>query len=228
MTYLKIVNNDWLPIIRKYNDINYLKKLDKFIQTEYEKNIILPKRDEIFNALKLTPYKDVKVAIIGQDPYPDALKAMGLSFSVRPNVNVPDSLKNIFKERQNDLGIPITNNGDLTAWTKQGVLLLNTALTVNLSNKPRTVTKQWIPFTDSIIKALNDKAKTDPIVFILWGEPAKAKLPLIDTSNPNIYVIQSSHPSNYSAHISFWNSKPFSKTNNFLKSKNVKPIDWKN
>ena len=227
MTFLKTPNNDWLPIIKKYNDINYLKKLDKFIALEYKNNPILPKSNEIFNALKLTPYNNVKVVILGQDPYPDALKAMGLSFSVNPHTGIPGSLMNIFKERQSDLNIPITNNGDLTHWAKQGVLLLNTALTVNL-NKKDEVTRQWFPFTDNIIKALNEKAKTDPIVFILWGNNAKEKLKLIDTKNPNIYIIQSSHPSQRSAHISFFGSKPFSKANNFLKAKNVTPIDWTN
>lgn len=188
----------------------------------------MPAPDEVFNAFKFTPYDKVKVVILGQDPYPTPGNPMGLSFSVKPGVKVPASLRNIFKERQSDLGIAPSESGDLTAWAKQGVLLLNATLTV-YAGQPNSMSNiGWQQFTDEAIQTLNQRAKTQPIVYILWGRNARNKTRLIDTNNPNILIIESSHPSPLSARYSFFGSKPFSRTNNFLVAHGATPIDWQN
>ncbi len=189
---------------------------------EYEVKTIFPPKDYIFNALKLTSFKDTKVVIVGQDPYHGKGEAHGLSFSVQKGIKIPPSLQNIYKELENDLGIPPKDNGDLTGWAKQGVLLLNAVLTVEKDKAASHRNLGWEPLTDYIIKLLNKKG--EPVVFILWGNFAKEKAKLI--TNPNHYIITSPHPSPFSAYSGFFGSKPFSKTNNYLKTKNIKPIDW--
>ena len=230
MSFLHLPNNDWRKILPKYTNKQQMQQLDKIVAQKYQTEQVLPSQDLIFNALAKTPYSQVKVVILGQDPYPNANHACGLSFSSKSPNQVPLSLQNIFKERQNDLNIPFTQDttGDLTNWTKQGVLLLNTTLTVQANNSNSHQNIGWTHFTDAIIKSLNNKAKNEPIVFILWGRNAQAKKDLLDLNNPNLLIIESSHPSPYSASISFFGSKPFSKTNNFLQSHGKNPIDWSN
>ena len=183
---------------------------------------IYPEVQDIFNALKYTAYNDVKVVILGQDPYHGPNQAHGLSFSVKAGVSIPPSLLNIYKELNNDLGCYIPNNGYLKKWADQGVLLLNTVLTVRAGEANSHKNKGWEHFTNKIITLLNEK--TEPIVFILWGNNAQTKQSLI--TNPIHYIIKSVHPSPLSAYRGFFNSKPFSNTNNFLISKGKKPIDW--
>jgi uracil-DNA glycosylase len=192
------------------------------INNEYNTKIIYPPKEDIFAALKNTSYKDVKVVIVGQDPYHGEGEAMGLSFSVHDGIKLPPSLKNIYKELEDDLGIKPVASGDLTKWTKQGVLLLNATLTV-IKDTPNSHSKLgWDKFTDYVIKKIN--AKDEPVVFILWGNFARSKKVFI--TNPKHLVIESAHPSPFSARNGFFGSKPFSKTNNFLIKNNIKPIDW--
>ena len=218
-----MIGNDWdkeLSVIWKSPNFN---KLYNNILKMYDNETIYPPKDLIFNALKLTPYKDVKVVIVGQDPYHGEGEAHGLSFSVQKGIKIPPSLQNIYKELQSDLGIEKAVYGDLTKWAKEGVLLLNASLTV-LKDKPNSHANiGWQPLTDYIIKKLN--AKEEPIVFILWGKFAQSKKAFI--TNPKHLVIESSHPSPYSANYGFFGSKPFSRTNEFLKKNKIQPIDWK-
>ena len=217
-----MIGNDWdqkLDVI--WNSLGF-QKFYKMIMAEYDKKTIYPPKDYIFNALKLTSYKDTKVVIVGQDPYHGEHQAHGLSFSVQKGVKLPPSLQNIYKELESDLGIPPRTDGDLTGWAKQGVLMLNAVLTVEKDKAASHRNLGWEPMTDYIIKLLNKK--DEPIVFILWGNFAKEKAKLI--TNPNHYIIISPHPSPFSAYSGFFGSKPFSKTNDFLISKNMKPIDW--
>ena len=217
-----MIGNDWdqkLDVI--WNSPGF-QKFYKMIMAEYDKKTIYPPKDYIFNALKLTSYKDTKVVIVGQDPYHGEHQAHGLSFSVQKGVKLPPSLQNIYKELESDLGIPPRTDGDLTGWAKQGVLMLNAVLTVEKDKAASHRNLGWEPMTDYIIKLLNKK--NEPVVFILWGNFAKEKAKLI--TNPNHYIIISPHPSPFSAYSGFFGSKPFSKTNDFLISKNMKPIDW--
>ena len=217
-----MVGNDWdqkLDVI--WNSLGF-QKFYKMIMAEYDKKTIYPPKDYIFNALKLTSYKDTKVVIVGQDPYHGEHQAHGLSFSVQKGVKLPPSLQNIYKELESDLGIPPRTDGDLTGWAKQGVLMLNAVLTVEKDKAASHRNLGWEPMTDYIIKLLNKK--DEPIVFILWGNFAKEKAKLI--TNPKHYIIISPHPSPLSAYSGFFGSKPFSKTNNYLISKGLKPIDW--
>ena len=217
-----MIGNDWdqkLEII--WNSPGF-QKFYKMIMAEYDKKVIYPPKDYVFNALKLTSYKDTKVVIVGQDPYHGEHQAHGLSFSVQKGVKLPPSLQNIYKELESDLGIPPRNDGDLTGWAKQGVLMLNAVLTVEKDKAASHRNLGWEPLTDYIIKILNKKDK--PVVFILWGNFAKEKAKLI--TNPNHYIIISPHPSPFSAYSGFFGSKPFSKTNNYLISKGLAPIDW--
>lgn len=217
-----MIGNDWdqkLDVI--WNSPGF-QKFYKMIMAEYDKKTIYPPKDYIFNALKLTSYKDTKVVIVGQDPYHGEHQAHGLSFSVQKGVKLPPSLQNIYKELESDLGIPPRTDGDLTGWAKQGVLMLNAVLTVEKDKAASHRNLGWEPMTDYIIKLLNKK--DEPVVFILWGNFAKEKAKLI--TNPNHYIIISPHPSPFSAYSGFFGSKPFSKTNDFLISKNMKPIDW--
>lgn len=218
----KIFDNDWQDLLQEEFEKSYYQNLRKYLIKEYSTKIIYPDKYDIFNALKFTSYSDVKVVILGQDPYHGPNQAHGLSFSVKKGVKIPPSLINIYKELQDDLGCYIPNNGYLESWTKQGVLLLNTVLTVRAreANSHRNI--GWEIFTDKIISLLNDR--TDPIVFILWGNPSIAKTKLI--TNKQHFIVTSPHPSPLSAYRGFFGSKPFSKTNEFLKSINKEPINW--
>lgn len=217
-----MIGNDWDIIFNNIYKSNGFKKFWQIIDNEYKQKTIYPKKDYIFNALKLTPYKDVKVVIVGQDPYHGENEAHGLSFSVQKGIKVPPSLKNIYKEIYDDLNIVEPNCGDLTKWAKEGVLLLNSVLTVEKDKPASHKNIGWERLTDYIISKINEKE--EPVVFILWGNFAKQKENLI--TNPQHLIIKSAHPSPFSARYGFFGSKPFSKTNNFLKKNNLKEIDW--
>ena len=194
-----------------------------FIKNEYKSKTIYPKQSEVFNAFRYTDFDDVKVVILGQDPYHGPKQAEGLSFSVSNEVLKPPSLKNIFKELENDLGIKYPESNSLKPWAKEGVLLLNAVLTVEEHKPTSHKDKGWETFTDEIIRTINKKET--PVVFILWGAYARKKKELI--TNPIHLVIESAHPSPFSAYNGFFGSKPFSKTNKFLKQNNLKEIDWR-
>ena len=217
-----MIGNDWDEKLKVVWDSPGFKNFYKRIMHEYEMNEIYPPKDYIFNALKLTSYENTKVVIVGQDPYHGKGEAHGLSFSVQKGVRVPPSLQNIYKELNDDLKIPPKDNGDLTEWAKQGVLLLNAVLTVEKDKAASHRNLGWEPMTDYIIKLLNLKNK--PVVFILWGNFAKEKAKLI--TNHQHYIIMSPHPSPFSAYSGFFGSKPFSKTNEFLIKNGLVPIDW--
>ncbi len=217
-----IFKNDWNEILKDEFKKDYYLKLRQFLINEYKTKTIYPDMHDIFNALHYTPYGKVKVVILGQDPYHGPNQAHGLSFSVKPEVQTPPSLKNIFKELKDDLGCFIPNNGFLEKWAMQGILLLNTVLTVRAHQANSHKGIGWEIFTDKIIKSLNER--NEPIVFILWGSNAIKKQELI--TNPNHLIIKAPHPSPLSAHRGFFGSKPFSKVNKFLSSINEKPIDW--
>ena len=216
------LNNDWINILEDEFSKDYYLKLRRFLINEYKTQTIYPNMYDIFNALNYTSYKDAKIVILGQDPYHGPNQAHGLSFSVKPNVKIPPSLINIYKELHTDLGCYIPNNGYLKKWADQGILLLNTVLTVRAGQANSHRNKGWETFTDKIISLLNDRK--EPIVFILWGNNAISKQKLI--TNKQHYIIKSPHPSPLSASRGFLGSKPFSKTNNFLKSINEPTIDW--
>ena len=216
-----MINKKWDIVLKDELNKEYFKKLGIFVKNEYKNKICYPQYKDIFNALRYTDYDEVKVVILGQDPYHGVNEAHGLSFSVRDDVKRPPSLNNIFKELESDLGIVKTNN-DLTNWAKQGVLLLNSIMSVIKDTPLSHKEKGWEIFTDNIIKLLNERE--EPMVFILWGSYARSKKKLI--TNKNHYIVESVHPSPLSAYNGFFGSKPFSKTNNFLKSKNITPIDW--
>lgn len=219
---MQIFKNDWNDLLSDEFQKDYYLQLRQFLIQEYRTKHIYPDMYSIFNALHYTAYKDVKVVILGQDPYHGPKQAHGLSFSVQPGVEPPPSLQNIYKELQADLGCYIPNNGYLRKWADQGVLLLNTVLTV-IAGQANSHRKQgWEQFTDRIITLLNERE--DPVVFILWGAPAQTKRALI--TNPRHHIIASPHPSPLSAHRGFFNSKPFSRTNTFLKEIGKEPIDW--
>lgn len=216
-----IINKNWDIILEDEMKKEYFKNLGVFVKNEYRTKTCYPQYKDIFNALRYTDYDEVKVVILGQDPYHGENEAHGLSFSVLDGVKRPPSLNNIFKELYDDLGVKRTTN-DLTSWATQGVLLLNSIMSVvkdtPLSHKGRG----WEIFTDDIIRYLNEREK--PIVFILWGSYARSKKELI--TNKNHYIIESAHPSPLSANRGFFGSKPFSKTNNFLVKNGMEPINW--
>ena len=216
-----MINKKWDEILKDEFKKPYFKELGVFIKNEYNHKIIYPEYQNIFNALRYTDYDEVKVVILGQDPYHGEREAHGLSFSVEAEVRRPPSLENIFKELYNDLGIRRTNN-NLTDWAKQGVFLLNSIMTVVKDTPLSHKGKGWETFTDNLIRYLNEREK--PIVFIFWGSYARSKKELI--TNPNQYIIESPHPSPLSASRGFFGSKPFSKANNFLVSHGIKPINW--
>ena len=218
-----MIGNDWDEKLKNIWDSLEFNEFYKKVMHEYELKEIYPPKDYIFNALKLTSYKDTKVVIVGQDPYHGEGEAHGLSFSVQKGVKIPPSLKNIYKELYSDLGIVPEDNGDLSNWAKQGVLLLNSVLTVEKDKAASHRNIGWDVLTDYIIKMLN--LKEEPIVFILWGNFAKKKAKLI--TNEKHLIITSAHPSPLSASRGFFGSKPFSKANNFLVNNKLKPIDWK-
>ena len=218
-----MIGNDWdqeLEII--WNSPGF-KRFMTIINDEYKNKIIYPPKNYIFNALKLTPYKNTKVVIVGQDPYHGEHEAHGLSFSVQKGVAIPPSLKNIYKELYDDLKIEPAKYGDLTKWAEEGVLLLNAVLTVEKDKPASHKGKGWELLTDYIIKKLNNKE--EPVVFILWGNFARSKKQYI--TNKKHLIIESPHPSPFSARSGFFGSRPFSRTNEFLKKNNIKPIDWK-
>lgn len=217
-----ILKNDWKNILDDEFNKEYYQKLRTFLTNEYRTKVIYPDKYDIFNALHFTPYKDVKVVILGQDPYHGAGQAHGLSFSVNPNIKIPPSLLNIYKELNSDFGCYIPNNGYLKKWSDQGVLLLNTSLTVRAGEANSHQKIGWEIFTDKIISLINEKE--DPVVFLLWGNNAIKKKNLI--TNKKHLILTSVHPSPLSASRGFFGSKPFSKINNFLISVNKKPIDW--
>ncbi len=217
-----MIGNDWNLVLKDIMETDSFHNLINKVYKEYENKIIYPEKNQIFNALKFTSYKNTKVVIVGQDPYHGENEAHGLSFSVQKGVKVPPSLKNIYKELNDDLNVPIKNDGDLTSWANEGVLLLNSVLTVEKDSPASHKKIGWELFTDYIIKKLDEKE--EPIVFILWGNFAKAKQELI--TNPKHLVISSPHPSPFSARNGFFGSKPFSKTNGFLKKNGQAPINW--
>ena len=201
---------------------DYMINLKKFIDSEYATKTIFPARKNIMNAMSYTPYERVKVVIVGQDPYHGVGEAHGLSFSVQPGIKTPPSLVNIFKELNRDLGCYIPNNGCLVKWAKEGVLLLNSVLTVEKDKPGSHRGKGWEIFTDTVIKALNEKE--EPIVFLLWGSYAKEKAGYI--TNPKHLVLKTSHPSPFSVRNGFDGCSHFSKANDFLKTNGIEPIDW--
>lgn len=216
------IGNDWDEILKGEFEKPYYLKLREFLKEEYKNNIIYPDMHDIFNALKYTPYKDTKVLILGQDPYHGENQAHGLAFSVKPGVKTPPSLLNMYKELNSEFECFIPNNGFLVPWTKQGILLLNTALTVRAHEANSHKGKGWETFTDHIIETLN--LREDPVIFVLWGNNARSKKKLIDTSRH--YIIESAHPSPLSASRGFFGSKPFSQVNDILIKLGKEPIDW--
>ena len=219
---MQILKNDWHDLLGDEFNKDYYLRLRQFLITEYRTKTIYPDMYDIFNALHFTSYQDVKVVILGQDPYHGPNQAHGLSFSVKPGVPAPPSLLNIFKELNSDVGCSIPNNGYLKKWADQGVMLLNTVLTVRAGQANSHQNIGWEHFTDRVISLLNQRK--DPIVFILWGRNAQSKESIITNSNHSI--IKSVHPSPLSAHRGFFGSKPFSKTNCFLVSMGKEPVDW--
>ncbi len=217
-----MIGNSWDEKLSVVENSDKFKLFMKVVQHEYDTKTVYPLKENIFNALKLTPYDKVKVVIMGQDPYHGEGEAHGLSFSVQDPTPLPPSLKNIYKELYDDLGIKPCTSGDLTKWAKEGVLLLNSTLTVVKDTPNSHKDIGWQLFTDYIIKVLNEKE--EPVVFILWGNFAKSKKAYI--TNPKHLVIESAHPSPFSARYGFFGSKPFSRTNEFLKKNGIKEIDW--
>ena len=219
---MEIFHNDWAELLADELQQPYYRELRQFLIQEYRTHRIYPDMFAIFNALHYTAYHDTKVVILGQDPYHGPGQAHGLSFSVLPGVQPPPSLLNIFKELQTDLGCTIPNNGCLKPWAEQGVLLLNTVLTVREHQAGSHQQRGWETFTDKIISLLNEREK--PMAFILWGSPARRKKQMI--TNPKHYIVESPHPSPLSAHRGFFGSRPFSKVNDFLQATGQEPIDW--
>ncbi len=217
-----MIGNKWDEILKDEFEKQYFKDLMDFVTNEYKTKTIYPYFPNIFNALKYTDYDDVKVVIIGQDPYHGIGEAHGLSFSVLEGVNKPPSLKNIFKELKDDLGIDEPKEGNLTSWTKEGVMLLNSVLTVEKDKPASHQNKGWETFTDEVIKKINEK--TTSVVFLLWGSFARSKRALI--TNPIHCIIESAHPSPFSAYKGFFGTRPFSKANEFLKKNNIKEVNW--
>ena len=218
-----MIGNKWDEYLSDEYKKEYFKELLDFVKSEYKTKTIYPKQNEVFNAFRYTDYDDLKVVILGQDPYHGPNQAEGLSFSVSNEVLKPPSLKNIFKELESDLKIPFPEHNSLKPWAKQGVLLLNAVLTVEEHKPTSHKDKGWETFTDDVIKIINDKS--EPVVFILWGAYARDKKKLI--TNSHHLVIESAHPSPFSARNGFFGSKPFSKTNAFLKKNGIKEIDWR-
>ena len=216
------LNNDWDKLLEDEFKKDYYLNLRKFLIDEYKNNIIFPNKDDIFEALKHTSYKDTKVLILGQDPYHGEGQAHGLAFSVKPYVKIPPSLLNMYKELKDDVGCYIPNNGYLMPWADQGVLLLNTALTVRSGEANSHKSKGWEIFTDEIIKILNKRE--DPVIFVLWGLNARKKKEFINENKH--YILEAPHPSPLSARRGFFGCKHFSKINEILIKLNKAPIDW--
>ncbi len=222
MNDMSILKNDWNELLKAEFEKEYYIQLRQFLVNEYNSETIYPDRYDIFNALHYTPYKDVKVLLLGQDPYHGPGQAHGLSFSVQPGVKTPPSLVNIYKELHQELGCEIPNNGYLTKWAKQGVLLLNTVLTVRRSQPNSHKGQGWEIFTDRIIELVAQKE--EPVVFLLWGKHAQAKKSLI--TGKHHLILESPHPSPFSANRGFFGNNHFLLTNNFLQENDCTPIDW--
>ncbi|MEY9093980.1 uracil-DNA glycosylase [Paenibacillus sp. RC84] len=219
---MTILKNDWAELLSEEFEKPYYLKLREFLKQEYTERTIYPEMHDIFNALHYTAFKDVKAVILGQDPYHGPGQAHGLSFSVKPGVPAPPSLKNMFKEMKEDIGCPVPKTGYLKHWADQGVLLLNTVLTVRAGEANSHKGKGWELFTDKVIETLN--RKETPVIFILWGSHAQSKTQLIDLNRHG--VIKAPHPSPLSAHRGFFGSKPYSKANAWLREQGIEPIDW--
>lgn len=217
-----ILANDWDNILKEEFNKKYYLELREFLKHEYKNGLIFPDMHDIFNALKYTSYKDTKVVILGQDPYHDQGQAHGLAFSVKPNIPTPPSLLNIYKELNNELDLFIPNNGYLISWANQGVLLLNTVLTVKAHMANSHKNKGWEIFTDNIIRYLNKR--DEPIIFVLWGANARSKKGLIDTSKH--FILEAPHPSPLSAHRGFFGCNHFKKINEILEKLNKEKINW--
>lgn len=220
---MAMIDNDWLDCLQGEFKKPYYRDLYQFVRQEYNTHVIYPPADDIFNAFHFTPLSKVKVLILGQDPYHGEHQAHGLCFSVLPDQpELPPSLQNIYKELQDDLGCYIPNNGYLKKWADQGVLLLNTVLTVRAHQAGSHQGKGWEQFTDAIIHAVN--AQERPIVYLLWGKPAQSKIPML--TNPKHLILTAPHPSPLSAYRGFFGCRHFSKTNEFLMKNGTGPIDW--
>ncbi len=220
---MAMINNDWLGALEAEFKQPYYKDLFSFVKDEYSQQVIYPPADDIFNAFHFTPLSEVKVLLLGQDPYHNVNQAHGLSFSVLPTQkDIPPSLQNIYKELESDCGCYIPNNGYLKKWADQGVLLLNTVLTVRAHQANSHQGKGWEKFTDSVIKALNEQDR--PIVYFLWGRPAQMKKSMLN--NPKQLVLTAPHPSPLSAYRGFFGCKHFSQANEFLQTNGIAPIDW--
>ena len=216
------ISNDWLQPLQKEFKKPYYRKLYGTVKREYSTYQVFPPADDIFNAFHLTPLSEVKVVILGQDPYHNVNQAHGLCFSVQPTVEIPPSLENIYKELHDDLGCKIPNNGYLVKWAKQGVLLLNTVLTVRAHQANSHQNIGWEQFTDAVIEILDQQDR--PMVFLLWGKPAQRKKAMLH--NPNHLILEAPHPSPLSAYRGFFGCRHFSKTNQFLEEHGLTPIDW--
>lgn len=219
---MNYIHNSWQEVLAAEFEKPYFQELATFLTKERQEKTIYPPQKEVFQALELTPYEKVKVVILGQDPYHGENQGHGLAFSVKPGVKIPPSLRNIYQELATDLAIPPAKEGTLTSWAKQGVLLLNTVLTVEKGQANSHQKKGWEIFTDEIIRQLNKRP--EPVIFVLWGNPAQKKKTMIDTSRH--VIIASSHPSPLSAYRGFFGSRPFSKINATLENWGETPIDW--
>ncbi len=216
------LNNDWDEILASEFQSDYYKKIRYWLKKEYAEQTIYPPMEDIFNALRYTPYHEVKAVLLGQDPYHGPGQAHGLCFSVKEGIAPPPSLKNIFQELESDLGFPPPQNGTLTKWAQQGVLMLNTTLTVRRGQANSHKNLGWTTFTDAIIRKLNERET--PIVFLLWGGNARSKKPLI--TNPHHLILETVHPSPLSAYGGFFGCRHFSRCNEFLQAHGETPIDW--
>ncbi|AQQ54332.1 uracil-DNA glycosylase [Planococcus lenghuensis] len=218
----QILSNDWQEVVGEEFDKPYYEVLRTFLKEEYENKTIYPPKDKIWTAFETTPFHDVKVVILGQDPYHGPNQAHGLSFSVQPGITKPPSVRNMFKELKDDLGCEIPEDGTLTKWAEQGVMMLNTVLTVQKGKAHSHKGKGWEQFTDEVIRKLSEREK--PVIFVLWGKAAQAKKELIDLDKND--VIEAPHPSPFSAKRGFFGSRPYSKVNELLKERGEDPIDF--
>jgi uracil-DNA glycosylase len=219
---MAMITNDWLAVLEPEFRKPYYRKLYNFIRQEYHQHVIYPPAEDIFNAFHFTPLNQVKVLILGQDPYHGEHQAHGLCFSVEPEQEIPPSLANIYKELHDELGCYIPDNGYLKKWADQGVLMLNTVLTVRAHQANSHQGMGWEQFTDAVIHAVNEQDR--PIVYLLWGRPAQSKIPML--TNPKHLVLKAPHPSPLSAYRGFFGCGHFQKTNEFLTAHGIEPIDW--
>ena len=221
---MAMITNDWLPAVREEFAKPYYRQLYQFVKEEYSRTVVYPPAEDIFNALHFTPLSEVKVLILGQDPYHEPGQANGLAFSVNPGVKLPPSLRNLFTELQSDCGITPPDSGDLTAWAKQGVFLLNSSLTVEAGKAASHKDFGWQTFTDAVVQRL--AALPQPVAFVLWGAHAQKKVGIAAHSPYPRLVLQAPHPSPLSAYRGFFGSRPFSQINAFLAQHGQKQIDW--